>query len=764
MNKTQSFAFSLNQSELKFRVPQTINPSPKPQQVALLVTPEYEGITRNGGIGTYYRTLSEKLTAAGFYTILLLAQTHQKFGGKSTGTAIEHTFSLGECSEFLDLSSQQESLLLQLQQTSQIEYQNYCTLFFVQAFTQLFSNAYIYIEFPEMLGLGYRTIQAKQAGILSKNCITAVTLHSSQEWMNEAHNQYVSTVPHWFWQTRHYEQYCFENADLAFFLSYFLKKKVEQYGWKTTHSLHLPFCFSVLESMSKIPTPQKELQQIVPPDRIPLVFFGRLEERKGFLTFIKALQLIAPNIAKKVQVIFLGKNVTLQGQGLKYIDSHRYIENTIGKNWKYSAIDNLFSRDAINFIRDLNSPIVCLTSHQENFPNTALEMGQLPIRLVVADTGGFQETLNLIKRQSGLYWFTPENANTLAKAITQAISKPPEVIDTPKPEFLHDVNKRLLNQRWEYMKQTFNSLEISPATQPNSSQAREWILGMTSMEEQLFLEDYARNHYSGQGEIVELGCWLGSSTISLAKGLEKSYKVSNKNKRIHAYDLFIWCESANMNQSVIGTSVEGKYREGESFLEEYLSRIKFWQHLIQVHPGDLTQIGWNQNQIEFLFIDAMKSFELANSIKQNFFPALIPNVSIIIHQDFAHFYTSWIHLMMYRLRDYLVPTEHPFMYSSRGFRCVKQIPDYLLITNWSIKDFSQDEVEAAFSYSLEITPKRMQANIMAAKVMYFIHTAQLERASLEFKKAVSQVGSNEWRELVDIQKCAKKYYALDLLA
>src|SRR5262250_2891759 len=68
------------------------------------------------------------------------------------------------------------------------------------------------------------------------------------------------------------------------------------------------------------------------------------------------------------------------------------------------------------------------------------------------------------------------------------------------------------------------------------------VHGMTSTEEQTYFRRYARDMYSGVGEIVDLGCWLGSTTIPLAQGLFKNINVSTKGKRIHAYDLFVWEE------------------------------------------------------------------------------------------------------------------------------------------------------------------------------------------------------------------------------
>jgi glycosyltransferase involved in cell wall biosynthesis len=752
-----------NVTDVSFRrgiinnVPQSTN------RVALLVTSEYEGIFRNGGIGTYYCTLSKNLATEGFYVVLLLCQSQGLFVSKSTIPAVDQIFSTSEYKQVLDLQPTHQALLSQLKPWEWVTHESYCALFFAQAITKTFPHACIYIEFPEMLGFGYQTIQAKQAGILGGNCAIAVTLHSGQEWLTEAHEHYTQTIPQWFWQTSHYEQYSFEHADLAFFLSHYLKAKVEKYGWKTDHALHLPYCFPIIEATSEPATSESDFQLSIKDSSIPLVFFGRLEERKGLLTFLESLRLLDRSIIENIHIIFLGKNIELHTTDLQGLDSQDYIQQVLEKDYQYSIITDLFSQDAIQLINSLDNPIVCLTSHQENFPNAALEMGQLPISLVVADTGGFRETLSLIGRTQGVHWFSPKDSNSLAKIITQVLAVHPEKISAPYREFLHFVNRRLLNQRLEHMKQAF-PIELLEDGQEGSSQIRRWVLGMTSMEEQLFLENYAQNEYSGRGEIVELGCWFGSSTISLAMGLEKNASVINKDQRIHAYDLFVWQTTANMEQSVLGTSLQGKYSDGDSFLDEYLERISPWKHFVEVYPGDLTEIGWGQGEIECLFIDAMKSWELANSILKNFFPSLIPGLSFVIHQDFAHFYTVWIHLLMYRFRDYLVPIEHPFIYSSRVFQLVKPISDRVLQEVYSFNSFTEAEVEAAFAYSLNITPEKMRPNILAAKVMHFVHIRNFERAKIEFKDAIANLDPYDWLELADVQKTASIYFGVDLLS
>ncbi|MHC5828886.1 MAG: glycosyltransferase, partial [Nostoc sp.] len=108
---------------------------PAVTRIALLVTTEYEGIFRNGGIGTYYRTLSERLAAEDFYVVLLLCQSKDKFGGESTIPALKHIFSTSECMDVLKLQPTHLAILSQLQDGEWVDYENYCALFFAQAIT-----------------------------------------------------------------------------------------------------------------------------------------------------------------------------------------------------------------------------------------------------------------------------------------------------------------------------------------------------------------------------------------------------------------------------------------------------------------------------------------------------------------------------------------------------------------------------------------------------------------------------------------------------
>jgi hypothetical protein len=255
---------------------------------------------------------------------------------------------------------------------------------------------------------------------------------------------------------------------------------------------------------------------------------------------------------------------------------------------------------------------------------------------------------------------------------------------------------------------------------------------MTPPTERAYFQWYAQHIYTGAGAIVDLGCWLGSTTIALAMGLTRNKQAGSPIGILHAYDEFIW--RPYMDGGVRGTSLQGKFKVGESFVPEFKNRIAPWENQIVVHSGDLSKDRWEGGIIEFLLIDAMKSWELTNNILKTFFPALKPGVSLILHQDFAHSFTSWIHLVNYRLRDYFEFVYEVPRSGSVVFKLVRTIPPELLSSTLSFSSFSRNEIEAAFSHSFDLVSDEKHPNIAAAKVMAFLHMGELKVARQELDK------------------------------
>ncbi|WP_264319873.1 glycosyltransferase [Zarconia navalis] len=457
MSQTEDWLSHLNSSdefEVRFK-PQILEKFAKSApKIAVLASNEYEIISKNGGIGTYYTALSRKLAEDGWYVILLICQNERKFEGDSQIPALAHIFSPLEAVDVLELNPIHLEILETARQDSVgvwFDYQSFCCFLLVRAIVSQFPDSLVYVEFAAIWGFGYRTIQAKHAGLLGQKCLTAVTTHGSFEWLREINRRYVVNNIPWLWRSYHYEQVSYEQADLTFFPSYFLMEKEKSYGWRAPHAQNLPYFIPHIDLTTTPDRITELLEGELKTDKICVIFFGRLEERKGLCTFVEGIKQLEPSISEKIQVIFLGKIVSLESPKLSHLNSQEYIDREFGNEVPYKIFTDFFSQEAISLINGLSHPIVCLTSLQENFPNTALEMGQIPISIVASDTGGFRETLGLLSRTDCVRWFEPGDSHSFRETIAEAIAAHPETPLVPTRESFDEVDRRLLKQRLEFM-------------------------------------------------------------------------------------------------------------------------------------------------------------------------------------------------------------------------------------------------------------------------------------------------------------------------
>jgi hypothetical protein len=206
--------------------------------------------------------------------------------------------------------------------------------------------------------------------------------------------------------------------------------------------------------------------------------------------------------------------------------------------------------------------------------------------------------------------------------------------------------------------------------------------------------------------------------------------------RIQAYDSFVW--RSWMDSTVVGTPLENKYRDGESFLEAFVAIAEPWRDYINPCAEDLCTSVWAGGHIEFLLIDAMKSWDAANGIIHGYFPALVPGESFIFHQDFAHFYTPWIHLTHYRFRRYFALEYEVPQSNSVVFKVRERIPAELLADQYEAHSFDRQEVDAAFDFSASLVSAQKRPNIAAAKVMHFVQMGDMHRACHELEECRSR--------------------------
>jgi hypothetical protein len=169
---------------------------------------------------------------------------------------------------------------------------------------------------------------------------------------------------------------------------------------------------------------------------------------------------------------------------------------------------------------------------------------------------------------------------------------------------------------------------------------------MLSAQELELLYTLARDHYTGRGDIVGGGAFLGGSTLALGCGLRDNPAVADTRGRIHSYDLF-------RADGYVARFVPG-YPIGTSTRPYYDRVIAGVADHVAVHEGDITTYPWPADRpIEILFIDVAKSWDTNDFLLHQFFPRLIPGVSTVIQQDYHWPHVPWLSITMELLADHV---------------------------------------------------------------------------------------------------------------
>jgi len=192
---------------------------------------------------------------------------------------------------------------------------------------------------------------------------------------------------------------------------------------------------------------------------------------------------------------------------------------------------------------------------------------------------------------------------------------------------------------------------------------------MLSGFEVALLYALAKEEWTGAGEIVDLGCFYGFTTWCLASGMRANQSVGEAAKlnRLYAYDLFL---TDGYEKWIDG----GETIHTGSIFKDFLDLNGEHTDYVVPCPGNLLQMQWGHKPIEILHIDAAKDWDLNGWIVSKMFPALIPGISIVLQQDYIHYYEYWTIITMEYFKNKF---EHIYTIfgSTAAFRCIEQITE-----------------------------------------------------------------------------------------
>jgi hypothetical protein len=172
---------------------------------------------------------------------------------------------------------------------------------------------------------------------------------------------------------------------------------------------------------------------------------------------------------------------------------------------------------------------------------------------------------------------------------------------------------------------------------------------MLSKTERKLLYALARDYASGAGAIVDAGCFLGGSTAALLAGVRDRTEEWT-GPAVTSYDLFE-VEEYTLHKFFAD---DPSLRAGDSFRQRFDANVSRFDLPHVVREGDIVEHGWSGEQIDVLFLDVLKSWEINDTVLRDFFPSLVPGRSIIVHQDYGWGGMPWIPITVELMRDSLV--------------------------------------------------------------------------------------------------------------
>lgn len=338
-----------------------------------IVSPDFVGPMNNGGIGTHCYWLAKDLRGAGHNVTVIY-----------TGVVENKN------AEYWKRHYSKEGIIFEsAMQWPDPSWPMYGGGWYTDAsmkvYNYLKNKRFDFVHFQEWQANGYLSIQAKRTGAALQDTILTVTMHSSSQWIREGMLRWPDDPRHEL-VLDYCERYCCEHADILISPSRHMFQWALNKKWMLSKNRYIiPYCY------------KKEVEAAIPgpPDPSHLIFFGRLETRKGLEIFIEALRIVlAKKNGKFKKVSFLGKhNFVTTGKSVDYIKAFK-------KN--YPALEifveiGFDTFEAMEYIKK-SAGVVVMPSLVDNYPYTVIECIQNKVHFLAANTGGIPEMVNTEER------------------------------------------------------------------------------------------------------------------------------------------------------------------------------------------------------------------------------------------------------------------------------------------------------------------------------------------------------------------------------
>jgi len=367
-----------------------------------IATPDFLFFVKNMGIGTSFYHTAQVLKNSNFdVTILycnllnhLTTSEVESANSRIIGSGLnidylfEHSFNVHDLNNYYPNDLETVSSYL--------------------AYRHLKESTYDIIIFPDWRGLGFYTLQAKKMGLAFANTTIWVQAHSTCLWhgLNNEQCDYNEHDVRVFYL----ERKSVELADLVVSPTRYLLNWMKDHGFIFPQDTFVQPCL-LTGILGKSPT-SKKVSNVT-----ELVFFGRLEKRKGLKLFIDALRIIhgefPQDVTPPVTITFLGKITEIEGTS-----SYDYVlEELKGTNYTLRFLTSFNSIEAVSYLKS-GDKVAVIPSIADNSPFTVLECIYNEIPFIASYAGGIPEIVNINDHEHALFRANPYD---LAKKINNIV-------------------------------------------------------------------------------------------------------------------------------------------------------------------------------------------------------------------------------------------------------------------------------------------------------------------------------------------------------
>jgi hypothetical protein len=214
---------------------------------------------------------------------------------------------------------------------------------------------------------------------------------------------------------------------------------------------------------------------------------------------------------------------------------------------------------------------------------------------------------------------------------------------------------------------------------------------MITPEERRYLFWLTSEYWSGTGDVVEVGPWLGGSTWHLASGMAANPRA-HPDRRLHVIDNFRW-------RPFMADRAQLPLEPDASFRRFFESNLTPWRDLIAVHetalPDDdsakladadgvrssdesvpLFSAAEFDAPLSIVFIDGAKSWLALRHLLQQLAPRFVPGETVLVLQDFQNWLAYWVPMavaQLLRTAPKSLSLLHTLRYNTVTFRVEQEI-------------------------------------------------------------------------------------------